>query len=290
METRAQRSGRGAPEPTQSTPSRAGRDLPAAIGIGVGLGAVVVASLLVRKEAFLVVMAAAIAVGAWELTKALANIGIRPSLVPLVLGSVSMILSAYLRGAEALMVAYGLTLVAILVWRVAAGVRGATRDIVGGLFVATYPCFLAGFVALILAEDQGHRWVVFFVMVTVASDIGGYIAGVLLGRHPMAPTVSPKKSWEGFAGSVLLCAVVGALGVVHLLDGSWVVGAVIGAATAVVATIGDLMESLLKRDVGIKDMSSVLPGHGGVMDRLDSLVMTAPLIWGLLTYLLPAAS
>ncbi len=288
MQTRPARSGRSqAPEPKKS---RAGRNLPAAIGIGVTLGGVVVVSLVVRKEAFLVVMAAAIAVGAWELTKALGNVGIRASLVPLLLGSVSMILSAFLRGPEALMVTYGLTLVAILVWRVADGVRGATRDTVGGIFIATYPCFLAGFVALMLAQTDGHLWVVFFVLVTVASDIGGYAAGVLLGKHPMAPTVSPKKSWEGFAGSVAFCAAVGAAALHLMLDGSWAVGALIGLATAVTATIGDLMESLLKRDLGIKDMSSILPGHGGVMDRLDSLVMTAPLIWGLLTYLLPATT
>ncbi len=291
MQTRADRSGRSsAPEPREPKPSRAGRNLPAAVGIGVGLGALVVASLLIRKEAFLVVMAAAIAVGVWELTKALANVGIRASLVPLLLGSVSMILSAYVRGPEALMVAYGLTLVAILVWRVADGVRGATRDTVGGLFVATYPCFLAGFVALMLAETDGHLWVVFFILVTVASDIGGYAAGVLLGRHPMAPTVSPKKSWEGFAGSVAFCAAVGAVSLHLMLDGAWALGAGVGVAAAVAATIGDLMESLLKRDVGIKDMSSILPGHGGVMDRLDSLVMTAPLVWALLTYLLPGAT
>lgn len=288
MTTRSERSGRqAAPEPKKS---RAGRNLPAAIGIGVGLGAVVLLSLLVRKEVFLVVMAAAVAVGAWELTKALAGVGIRASLVPLLLVSVSMILSAYLRGPEALVVTYGLALVAILVWRVADGVRGATRDIVGGVFIATYPCLLAGFVALMLAEPDGHLWVIFFILVTVSSDIGGYIAGVLLGRHPMAPTVSPKKSWEGFAGSVAMCALVGALALSLMLDGSWATGALIGVATAVAATIGDLMESLLKRDVGIKDMSSILPGHGGIMDRLDSLVMTAPLIWALLTFLLPAAT
>ena len=89
---------------------------------------------------------------------------------------------------------------------------------------------------------------------------------------------------------VAFCAAVGAVSLHLMLDGAWALGAGVGVAAAVAATIGDLMESLLKRDVGIKDMSSILPGHGGVMDRLDSLVMTAPLVWALLTYLLPGAT
>ena len=121
-----------------------------------------------------------------------------------------------------------------------------------------------------------------YVLVTVASDTGGYAVGVLRGRTPMAPSLSPKKSWEGFAGSVVTSAVVGALAVTLLLDGAWWAGAVVGAVAAAFATVGDLAESAIKRDLGIKDMGSILPGHGGVMDRLDSLVVTAPVCWALL--------
>ena len=120
------------------------------------------------------------------------------------------------------------------------------------------------------------------------SDIGGYVAGVLFGRHPMAPTISPKKSWEGFAGSALFTAVGGALLVILLLDGLWWEGVVIGLAAMVAATLGDLGESMIKRDLGIKDMGSLLPGHGGMMDRLDSLLLAAPVTYLLLSWLVPA--
>ncbi len=266
---------------------RAGRDLPAAIGVGVGLGAVVIASLAFRKEAFAVVMGAAILVGVWELKTALDTAQIRISVIPLWIGAVSMIVSALLRGPEALILTFGLSCVALLIWRVADGVSQAPRDLAGSLFVLLYPCFLAGFAALMLAASDGHLRIVFFVLVTVCSDVGGYAVGVLFGRHPMAPSVSPKKSWEGFAGSVGLCALAGALAVHWMFDRPWWQGAVIGAVVAFGATTGDLIESLVKRDLGIKDMGSILPGHGGVMDRLDSLLICAPIVWAFLALWLP---
>lgn len=268
--------------------SRAGRDLKAAIGVGVTLGGAVLASLLVVKEAFLPILVLAVCLGAWEMGRALTSARIHVPIVPVLLGAVSMLLAAYFRGAEALALAYALTCAGIIIWRAAEGAAGALRDISGGFFVAAYPCLIAGFASLLLAEPDGHRRIIFFILVTVFSDIGGYAVGVLVGKHPMAPSVSPKKSWEGFAGSVVVCTVVGALAMVHLIGGRWWVGALIGAFTAGVATIGDLIESSLKRDLGIKDMSSLLPGHGGVMDRLDSLILTVPVNWGLLWWLAPA--
>lgn len=267
---------------------RAGRDLPVAIGVGVALGAVVIASLAFRKEAFAVVMGAAIVVGVWELKKALDTAQIRISLIPLWIGAASMIVSSLLRGPEALILTFGLSCVALLIWRVADGVSQAPRDLAGSLFVLLYPCFLAGFAALMLAASDGHLRIVFFVLVTVCSDIGGYAVGVLYGRHPMAPSVSPKKSWEGFAGSVGFCALVGALSMHWMFDRPWWAGAVIGAVVGFGATTGDLIESLVKRDLGIKDMGSILPGHGGVMDRLDSLLICAPIVWALLSLWVPA--
>ena len=258
---------------------RAGRDLPVAIGVGAAMGAVVIASLFIRKEVFVLVVAAAICVSLWELTQALAQRMITVPVVPVAVGSIAMLVAAYAAGGQALAVCFLLTCVGVVVWRSAEGAEGALPDVAGGVFAAAYLPLLAGFTGLMLSADDGARRVLTYVLVTVASDIGGYAAGVLTGRHPMAPSVSPKKSWEGFAGSVLTCVGVGALSVWLLLDGPWWGGALLGLAAVLVATLGDLGESMLKRDLGIKDMGSILPGHGGVMDRLDSLLLSAPVCY-----------
>ncbi|MEO6411286.1 MAG: phosphatidate cytidylyltransferase [Pedococcus sp.] len=271
-----------------SRPSRAGRNLPAAIGVGLGLGALIIGSLALRKELMLGIIIVAIGVGVWELRRALAQVSINVPLVPSLVGSISMLLSAYVGGGEALIVTVGLTCVGILLWRIADGVLDAVRDIAGGFFVAVYPSFLAGFAALMLATpDDGARRVFIFLLVTVLSDVGGYAFGVVFGKHPMAPSVSPKKSWEGFAGSVVACVVGGAIAVVLTLDGPWWGGALLGASAAIAATVGDLTESTIKRDLGIKDMGTLLPGHGGIMDRLDSVLLVAPLAWALLAWVVP---
>ena len=141
------------------------------------------------------------------------------------------------------------------------------------------------FAAMLTVAPDGVGRVLTFMLCVVASDVGGYATGVLAGKHPMAPTISPKKSWEGFAGSVLFCVVVGWATVVYFLDGDWWVGVLLGLIAAVMATLGDLCESVIKRDLGIKDMSQVIPGHGGLMDRLDSLLATIAPIWLMLHYL-----
>ncbi|MGZ4745064.1 MAG: phosphatidate cytidylyltransferase [Oryzihumus sp.] len=269
-------------------PGRAGRNLPAAIGVGVGLGAVIVASLFIRKEAFLAVAVLAVCTGVWELSHGLSAGRIRVPLLPSVVGAATMVVAAYKGGGQALTVAFGLTCVAVLLWRVADGLDDAMRDIAGGIFVAAYVPLLAGFASLMLADPDGPWRIFVFVLVTVCSDVGGYAVGVVLGKHPMAPSVSPKKSWEGFAGSTLFCVVGGIFGVTLALHAAWWVGAVLGLAAVVTATLGDLTESMIKRDLGIKDMGTLLPGHGGVMDRLDSLLLVAPVVWALLTAFVPA--
>ena len=277
--------------PAQSTApapaSRAGRDLRAAAGVGLLLAGLVIGTLVVDARAFLAVVVVAVSYGAWEVRRAIATQGIAIPLVPLLLGSAGMLVSAYLRGPEALVVTFGLTIVGLLVWRVADGLPGAARDLSASALVAFYPVFLAGFASLMLAAPDGRQRIVVFVLVTVFSDIGGYVVGVKLGSHPMAPSLSPKKSWEGFAGSVVTCAVVGAVALPLMLDGVWWAGAVLGVVAAGAATLGDLIESSIKRDLGIKDMGSLLPGHGGLMDRLDSLVLVAPVAWALLLWFVP---
>jgi phosphatidate cytidylyltransferase len=275
--------------PAAPATPKAGRDLRAAVGVGLLLGGLVIGTLIVDARAFLVVVIAAICVGAWELRRAIATKGITIPLVPLLLGVAGMLVSAYARGAEALVVTFGLTIIGILIWRVADGVAGAARDLSASALVTFYPVFLAGFAALMLAAPDGRQRIVVFILVTVFSDIGGYAVGVKFGKHPMAPSLSPKKSWEGFAGSVLSCALVGAISLPLLLDGVWWAGAVLGVVAAAAATLGDLIESSIKRDLGIKDMSTILPGHGGLMDRLDSLVVVAPVAWALLLLFVPVA-
>jgi phosphatidate cytidylyltransferase len=267
--------------------SRAGRDLGAAIAVGVGLAAVILVSLLVWRPAFLAVVGAAILIAVVELSRALHAGGFRPPLVPLLLGTVAMLGLAWTRGPTGLVVAFLVTVLAVLLWRLADGPDDYFPDTASGVLVALYVPLLAGFAVLLLVPDDGATRVIAFIATVVASDVGGYAVGVLFGKHPMAPSISPKKSWEGMAGSVATCMVV-ATGILVLgLDAPWWSGLVFGAAIAVTATIGDLGESLIKRDLGIKDMGNLLPGHGGIMDRLDSLLPAAAVSYLLLSVLAP---
>ena len=253
-----------------------------AIAVGLGLGALNLGTLYTVKAAFLGVVAAAILVGLWELVRALQQKEMRAPFVPLAVGTVCLLILAYTDGREAMTVATLLTGLAVVVWRLAEGARGLLADIAAGLMALAYVPFLAGFAALMLAPHDGARRVTAFIATVVASDVGGYAFGVVAGRHLMAPQISPKKSWEGFAGSVIACSVCGAILLTTLLDASWWQGVLFGLATVCTATLGDLGESMVKRDLGIKDMGSLLPGHGGLMDRLDSLLPTAPVAWALL--------
>jgi phosphatidate cytidylyltransferase len=177
----------------------------------------------------------------------------------------------------------------VMIWRMVEGPENYVQDMSAGLFATLYLPFLASFVMLMLVPDDGVRRVILFFVVTVCSDVGAYAVGVRFGKNKMAPRISPGKTWEGLAGSVIVCMFVGALAVHFLLGGAWWHGVVVGVAIAISATLGDLAESVIKRDLGVKDMGNLLPGHGGIMDRLDSLLLTAPVAWLLLTLLVPAA-
>jgi phosphatidate cytidylyltransferase len=267
---------------------RAGRNLGAAIGVGLGLGAVIVASLLLWRPAFLGVLGAAVLVGVVELTRALRAGGFHAPLVPLLVGAVAMEALAWTRGPTGLVTGFLATVLAVVLWRLADGPAGYLRDASAGVLVALYVPLLAGFAALLLVPEDGTARVFAFIATVVCSDVGGYAAGVLFGKHAMAPSISPKKSWEGMAGSITACMAMATLIITLWLGGPWWAGLVFGAALAVSATVGDLAESLIKRDLGIKDMGNLLPGHGGLMDRLDSLLPSAAVAYLLLAVLVPA--
>ncbi len=267
-------------------PSRAGRNLRAAIAVGVIMGALALITLFTVKVIFLVYMAAVIALGLWELTRALEARGIRLPLVPVAAGGAVMIGLAYYSGERPLVAVLAGTVIAILAWRLPGGSSGYLRDVTAGVFALAYLPLMASFVGLMLAAPDGSRRVLAWIVVTVCSDLGGYLVGSLLGRHPMAAVISPNKTWEGFAGSALACIVAGVLLLTLLLHGTWWQGVVIGVAAVGAATLGDLLESMIKRDLQIKDMGTVLPGHGGILDRIDSLLITAPVVWLLLVIFL----
>ena len=283
------------PETTPESPaeaekhSRAGRNLPAAIGVGLSLGATVLASLFLVKDVFVGVVAIALGIGLYELARAFAKANIAIPFLPIFTGGTIMLVGAFYGGMETAAVAMALTVIGSLVWRLAEGAEGFVRDVSAGIFSLSYLYLMGVFVVLMLIEEDGPWRIVAFIVATIASDTGGYIAGVLFGKHPMAPTISPKKSWEGFAGSLIVGVAAGVGTVVWGLDGRWWVGVLLGVAAVVFATLGDLSESLIKRDLGIKDMGDLLPGHGGLMDRLDSLIAVAPIAWLILHTLVDVA-
>ena len=274
-----------------STPSRAGRNLPAAIGVGLLLGGGILASLFLWDgRAFLGVLAVAVSVGIWETGRAVRSVGAKPPLVPLIAGGVLMVGLAWFVGPDALSLGLLITVLATTVWRLADGPAGFQKDLTASALIAVYVPFLAGFAALLAVAPDGHLRIIVTLAAVVLSDTGGYAFGVFLGKHPMAPSISPKKSWEGFAGSVLAAGVGGALLLYFLFDVGLAWGAIFGVAVSIAAVLGDLAESMIKRDLGVKDMSNLLPGHGGLMDRFDSILFALPTAYLLLSLFAPVTS
>jgi phosphatidate cytidylyltransferase len=278
------------PQEPAARKSRAGRNLPAAIGVGVGLGGLVLVSLFVlEKWLFLGLIIAAVLVGVWEMVRAVGVQKARPPLVPLLLGGPLMACLAWFGGAERLPLGLLATLLLVFLWRFADGVANYQRDVTAGALIAVYVPFLGSFAALLAyPADDGSIRVLVTILAVVLSDTGGYVTGVFLGKHPMAPSVSPAKSWEGFAGSIVWTGAGSAVALPLLLDDAlWWHGAIFGVAVSAASVLGDLGESLIKRDLGVKDMSNLLPGHGGVMDRLDSVLLALPTAYAVLAFLVP---
>lgn len=280
------------PGPTENhvplpSSGRAGRNLPAAIIVGVTLSVISLGSLILSHTAFLALMCVFAVVALWELAGAFARKGHEVILPPAWVGSIGMIICAWTLGLEAVLAALCLTIMAASIWRILDGTGdSAMMDIMVTTFSLVYVALLASFVVFILASPHSIAAVILFIALAVANDLGGWAAGITFGKHPMAPRISPKKSWEGFAGSMLTSIAVGIGGMTYL-GAAWWWGIILAIFTTIAATTGDLVESLIKRDVGLKDMSNLLPGHGGIMDRMDSLLMVAPVVYLVLRVALP---
>jgi len=268
-------------------PSKAGRNLPAAIGVGLALGALILTSLFVYRPSFAVIVGLASAYGSYELAHAIAVTKVRVVLIPVVVGGTATLVAAWLRGPEGLAAGILVSVVAVIVWRLGDGSHRFLDDVGASAFVLLYVPALAGFAVLSVHADDGAARILAFVATVVCSDTGGYATGVLFGRHPLAPIVSKAKTWEGFAGSVLFCCIAGVLFLTLTFHQAWWTGLLFGLGIVVTATLGDLGESVIKRDLGVKDMSHLLPGHGGLMDRLDSMLPCAAVGYLLLSAFAP---
>lgn len=274
--------------PEQPKTSRAGRDLPAAIGVGVSLGLTLILILLFApKIGFFSIVALAIAVATWEVANRLNEGGFNVPIIPLILGGQAMIWAGWFHQLTGTAVALAATVIVVMIWKLLG--QGLTQapvnyltDMGAAVLLLFWIPLLGAFASQLVLFDRGAHRVAILLIVIVCSDVGGYIAGVLFGKHPMVPAISPKKSWEGMGGSFLFATIGAVLAVMYLLDEKWWIGLILGPLLVICGTLGDLVESQVKRDLGIKDMSGLLPGHGGIMDRLDSLLPSAFVVWAIL--------
>ena len=275
-------------EPARATPTpKAGRDLPMAIGVGLVLLAALAVGLLWVPWFFVLISAVSLSLAVVEIHRALLRKGMHAQVKTIVAGTLVSVLGAYamfrwnlgLPPTTFAVICVCGTGVACLVARLLLAREGFIRDIAASALIIAYIPLMGVFIPLMMAEPGGTRRIIAVVACVVASDTGAYAIGSLLGRHKMAPHISPSKTWEGFAGSIATSAVIGVAAALWCLGASWELGLVLGLCIAPAATLGDLVESLIKRDAGLKDMSNFLPGHGGFMDRLDSMLVAMPMGW-----------
>ena len=269
--------------------ARTGRPLIRAIAVGLLLGGALLVSLVLVKELYMVFAAALIGFTSYELASALRFAGRDVPRFPTVVVAVAVVPASFywLDAGHWYVTLAGIAVLSI--WRVVELVRPSHRvkpiellkDIAAGAFIMAYVAFMGGFTVLLTAQDGGQWWTLAFLIVVIAVDTGAYATGVAFGKHPMAPTISPKKTWEGFAGSVAAAIIAGVLLSIFMLHQPWWVGVILAVTLVATATSGDLAESLIKRDLGIKDISTWLPGHGGFLDRVDSALLSAAAAYAL---------
>jgi len=284
--------------PPAKKTSRAGRDLPAAIAVGVSIGSVLVATLVFAPRYWVLLVAGAIFVATHEVVRRLREAGYLIPVIPLLAGGQVTVWLTWPFHAAGALAGFGGMVVVCLFWRlfmqdnskrpepfVGSPSANYLRDASATVFLAAWVPLFASFAALLVYPKDGAGRVFCLMITVVASDVGGYAVGVLVGRHPMVPAISPKKSWEGFAGSLVFGITAAVLTATFLAGKSPWIGALLGVVLVLTCTLGDLVESQVKRDLGIKDMGRLLPGHGGLMDRLDGVLPSAVAAWTVLTLL-----
>jgi phosphatidate cytidylyltransferase len=258
---------------------RAGRKLGPSILVSLSLVALIWVSLAVQPIIFAGVVTLAVILGIREISRAFAAANTNISTSALIAAAIGLSVATWFDGVEGLAVATAVALPILLINLLRRGPEGFVRSATAMTLALIYLPFLAGFIILLGNESNGLERIMTFVILVGCNDTFGYFVGVLIGKHPMAPTISPKKSWEGLAGSIVFTMLGGALMFHYVLDVKWFIGSLVGLLIVFTATSGDLIESAMKRDLHLKDMGSLLPGHGGILDRLDSVLLSAPALW-----------
>ena len=258
---------------------RAGRKLGPSIVVSLSLIALIWFALAYHREIFAVVVAVAVLFGIREIVRAFGARDIYISVVSLAAGALGLTYATWNGGVAGLAIATAIAIPLLLIQLLTKGPEGFVQSATATTFSLLYLPFLAGFLILLARPNNGLERVMTFVVLVGCNDTFGYVVGVLLGKHPLVPTISPKKSWEGLIGSLVFTVVGGSLSFAYILSMDWWIGAVVGLMIVFTATCGDLIESAMKRDLQLKDMGSLLPGHGGILDRLDSVLISAPALW-----------
>ena len=258
---------------------RAGRKLLPSIAVSLSLIALIWFALAYQREIFAVVVAVAVLLGIREIVRAFTVRGIYLSLKALVIAAIALSYATWNGGVAGLAVATAIAIPVLLIQLLTRGPEGFVASGTATTFSLLYLPFLGGFLILLGRTSTGLERVMTFVVLVSCNDTFGYIVGVLFGKHPMAPKISPKKSWEGLIGSLIFTVIGGTLAFYYIMDMKWWIGSVVGLIIVFTATCGDLIESAMKRDLALKDMGTLLPGHGGMLDRLDSVLISAPALW-----------
>jgi phosphatidate cytidylyltransferase len=258
---------------------RAGRKLVPSIVVGLSLLGLIWFSLSVYKELFLFVLGTAVVLGIREIVRAFNSRSIAISFPSLSIAAIALLGSAWIDGIAGLAIATAISFPILLIRLLLNGPEGFVGKATATTFTLLYLPFLAGFLILLATPSNGFQRVMTFVVLVGCNDTFGYFVGVLFGKHPLVPTISPKKTWEGLAGSVVFTIVGGCLAFHYIMNMDWWIGIIVGLMIVFTATCGDLIESAMKRDLSLKDMGTLLPGHGGMLDRLDSVVLSAPAMW-----------
>jgi phosphatidate cytidylyltransferase len=258
---------------------RAGRKLGPSIIVSLSLVALIWFALAYRREVFAVVVAVAVLLGIREIVRAFNVRGIYISVVSLAAGAVVLTYATWNGGAAGLAIATAIAIPLLLIQLLTKGPEGFVQSATATIFSLLYLPFLGGFLILLAKPSTGLERVMTFVVLVGCNDTFGYTVGVLFGKHSLVPVISPKKSWEGLIGSLVFTVIGGSLAFEYIMEMQWWIGAIVGLMIVFTATCGDLIESAMKRDLHLKDMGTLLPGHGGILDRLDSVLISAPALW-----------